>query len=171
MKLNVGSGMSKIKGYKTLDINKDYNPDIIADITKKIPLKSGSVDEIVCFHVLEHINPENLNLVIKEFWRILKNNGRLHIKVPHFTATPYELHYFHARMIFLRDYYMKTNSFKLVKRRLNFSGRYKIFENIINKMPFFYENSFLRSFIFAKEVELVLEANKNIDFTDRSGSH
>ncbi|MAG07426.1 hypothetical protein CMI46_01260 [Candidatus Pacearchaeota archaeon] len=78
--LDIGAGKSPYRKFfknttKHIKLdNHDYpGIDIIADITKKIPLKSESIDSVVCIQVLEHINkPEK---PIKEIHRILKKGG------------------------------------------------------------------------------------------------
>ena len=95
-KLDIGCGRLdelKIKRYKRY--LGDYNSeeyigvdsvdlpgvDIVCDITKGLPFEDGTIDEIICVHVLEHIR--NLRFIMKEFHRILKPGGILRIRVPH----------------------------------------------------------------------------------------
>lgn len=84
----------KIKRYKRY-IGKDYNPqkyitldrvmlpgvDIACDITKGLPFENDTIDDIICVHVLEHV--QDLEFIMREFHRILKPNGLLKIWVPH----------------------------------------------------------------------------------------
>jgi predicted SAM-dependent methyltransferase len=78
------------KQYIGVDIVKLPGVDKVCDITKKLPFKNKSVDEIICIHTLEHVR--NLIPVMKEFHRILKPNGILRIWVPHcFSAIAYGL--------------------------------------------------------------------------------
>ena len=86
MKLNLGSGSKILKGYVNVDKFQYYNPDVIHDLEKfPYPFKDSSVDEILLSHVLEHIgqNPDIFNNIIKEFYRICKNNAIIDIRVPH----------------------------------------------------------------------------------------
>jgi len=55
--------------------------NIVCDITKGLPVESNSVDEVVCVHVLEHI--QDLKAIMKEFQRVLKPGGILKVWVPH----------------------------------------------------------------------------------------
>jgi len=81
--LDVGSGKSPyrpffekyVDKYITLDNHsfEEKKPDIVADVTKKIPLKSNSMDSVICIQLLEHVtNPQK---VIDEIYRVLKPNG------------------------------------------------------------------------------------------------
>ena len=86
MKLNLGSGSKILKGYVNVDKFQYYNPDVVHDLEKfPYPFKDNSVDEILLSHVLEHIgqNPDVFNNIIKEFYRICKNNSVIDIRVPH----------------------------------------------------------------------------------------
>jgi len=97
--LDVGGGTRFMKGmkkyeawfantdYKTLDVSKDYNPDIVGDI-HAIPLADASVDGVMCRSVLEHV--ERPADAIREMYRILKPGGLAFIQVP--STYPY-----HAR--------------------------------------------------------------------------
>ena len=86
MKLNLGSGSKILKGYVNVDKFQYYNPDVVHDLEKfPYPFKDNSVDEILLSHVLEHIgqNPDIFNNIIKELYRICKNNSIVDIRVPH----------------------------------------------------------------------------------------
>ncbi len=86
MKLNLGSGSKILKGYVNVDKFQYYNPDIVHNLEKfPYPFEDNSVDEILLSHVLEHIgqNPDVFNNIIKELYRICKNNSIVDIRVPH----------------------------------------------------------------------------------------
>ncbi len=78
--LDIGAGKAPYRRFFTNAAryikleNHDYpDIDIVADATKKIPLKDSSVDHVVCFQVLEHV-PEPQKLV-NEIHRVLKPGG------------------------------------------------------------------------------------------------
>ena len=86
MKLNLGSGSKILKGYINVDKFRYYNPDVVHDLEKfPYPFEDNSVNEILLSHVLEHIgqNPDVFNNIIKEFYRICRNNSIIDIRVPH----------------------------------------------------------------------------------------
>ena len=86
IKLNLGSG-SKIKdGYINVDKYDTFKPDIVHDLEKfPYPFENDSVDQIIMLHVLEHIGgePSVFNSIMKELYRICKNNSIIDIVVPH----------------------------------------------------------------------------------------
>ena len=83
-KLNLGCGEFKKKDYINLDIDKFVNPDILHDLNKfPYPFKDNTFDLIEADHVLEHLKEPFK--VMNELRRILKPQGKLIIKVPHFS--------------------------------------------------------------------------------------
>lgn len=82
MKLSIGSGYRKIPGWTHLDIEPDCNPDIIADITKPLPLESQSVDYIFCEEVITQIPLEACQPFLTECRRIIRPNGALRLLMP-----------------------------------------------------------------------------------------
>ncbi len=88
----------KNSNYRTLDVEKDYNPDIIGDICN-IPLENESIDAIICKAVLEHVaEPQQ---AVKEIYRILKKEGKCLVYVPF-------LYPYHAHDGVYKDYYRYT---------------------------------------------------------------
>jgi len=87
MRLNIGSGLTRKKGFINVDFcshvdkeGKQYT-DVICDIEKEpLPYEDNSVDEIACYEVLEHL--DDLIFAMNEMWRVLKPEGILRGKVP-----------------------------------------------------------------------------------------
>lgn len=83
-KLNLGCGESKKEGYINVDWNPLTNPDLSYDLNVlPYPFPDDYFDLIEAFHVLEHLDKPFL--IMKEFHRILKKDGTLVVKVPHFS--------------------------------------------------------------------------------------
>jgi len=86
LNLNLGSGSKRINGFKNLDKFDTFNPDIVHDLEIfPYPFKDSSVDKVILSHVLEHIGqtPDMFNSIIKELYRICKNQTIIDITVPH----------------------------------------------------------------------------------------
>ena len=85
------------------DFESNWPRNVIRrDLRKGIPLKDNSVDYIYCFHMLEHLSPEDARKLIKEAYRVLKPGGWIRIVVPELKllATKYvegELSFFNAK--------------------------------------------------------------------------
>lgn len=164
-KVDIGCGKldkEKIERYKRY--LGDYNPeeylgidrvklpgvDIVCDINKGLPFENEAIDEIICIHVLEHI--QDLGFVMREFHRILKTSGVLKIWVPHcFSPGAFgdstHVRFFTFETFIQFDkrstgYYYYDFHFKFVKSRMQLLRRwYKpniieiLLERIINWKP------------------------------------
>ena len=84
MRLNVGCGYNKIVGYVNIDMHPPNKPDIVADIRGVLPFNDNSVDEILMFHTIEHIEEKWHNIVLHEFWRVLKPGALCMFSYPEF---------------------------------------------------------------------------------------
>lgn len=86
IRLDVGCGDGKQKGFVGLDIRPLPGVDIVWDLEQTpYPLPDECCRSIVASHVVEHINPHKFGLirVFNEWWRIMKPNGRLMIACPY----------------------------------------------------------------------------------------
>lgn len=84
MKLHLGCGDKKIKGYVNIDIREDVNPDIVDDITVLNQFNDGEVDLIYACHVLEHFGRHEYLDVLKNWHKKIKKGGKIRLSVPDF---------------------------------------------------------------------------------------
>jgi predicted SAM-dependent methyltransferase len=77
LKLNLGSGQFKIKGYENID--KMYGTDAYP-----LQYDLGEVDEIRASHILEHFGKHEVLNVLKNWVDKLRPGGVLKIAVPDF---------------------------------------------------------------------------------------
>jgi predicted SAM-dependent methyltransferase len=83
MKINIGSGTSKLSGYITIDYDSNTNPDYIINLEKDIlPFKNNTVDNVVAHHILEHLG-EGYFHCLQELYRVCKHGAIIDIRVPH----------------------------------------------------------------------------------------
>lgn len=91
--LHVGCGSKKkdrtTAGFNTdawrevrLDINQAVKPDIVGTMTDMSGVADESVDAIFSSHNIEHLYPHEVPLALKEFIRVLKQDGILVITCP-----------------------------------------------------------------------------------------
>ena len=90
--LNVGCGpqdKSQIKGFNNdswkeirFDIDKNVNPDIVGSLTDMKLVETGSVDALYSSHNIGHIYPHEVPIALKEFYRVLKDDGIVVITCP-----------------------------------------------------------------------------------------
>ena len=90
--LHVGCGnnnKSDLKGFNNdnwkeirFDIDKDVNPDIVGTMTDMKSVETGSVDALYSAHNIEHIYPHQVPIALREFYRVLKEDGMVVITCP-----------------------------------------------------------------------------------------
>ena len=82
MKLNIGAGYTRIIGYASVDIDEKTGADYICDCRDLKIFEKETIDEIFTSHLLEHFNKKDVFIVLREFYRVLKKEGKLTIIVP-----------------------------------------------------------------------------------------
>jgi hypothetical protein len=86
MKLNLGCGHDKKKGWINVDNYEGCHPDIVHNLEKfPYPWEDNSIEEINMEHVLEHLG-QTYDVyvgILKELYRICDNGAIIHIVVPH----------------------------------------------------------------------------------------
>ena len=174
MKLNLGCGRDIRKGWINLDFIKGDGVDIVHNLNSlPLPFEDQRFDFVLCQDILEHVD---FVLLINDLYRILKKEGILKIRVPHFTSKinfedPTHINRFSIRTFdyFIPNTYFsyerQINYFSYIKKRIIFDKESK-FIKIINiflekwinkseKHQNFYEGSFLRLFP-ALNIEITL---------------
>jgi predicted SAM-dependent methyltransferase len=84
LKLNVGNGPFRRDGWINVDCRLSFNrDDLVCDLRRKWPLRTGSARYIFSEHVVEHfVYPEQTTHLLEECRRILEPGGVLRIIVP-----------------------------------------------------------------------------------------
>ena len=90
--LHVGCGplnKSHLRGFNNdnwkeirFDIDKNVNPDIVGTLTDMKLVETGSVDAVYSSHNIEHIFPHEVPIALREFYRVLKEDGIVVITCP-----------------------------------------------------------------------------------------
>ena len=115
--IELGCGPKKRGGRIGIDRVDLPSVDIVADLEAGLPfLPDASVDEIHCRSVLEHI--ENFGHLLTEMIRVLKDDGRAHIFVPHFSNPYYYSDYTHKRPFGLYTFYYFTDQERQPRRKV-----------------------------------------------------
>ena len=82
MKLDLGSGRVKKEGYTSVDVYPFRYLDVQHDIEEKLPFDDASADEIYCSHVLEHCSMQAVPNMLRDWHRVLVDDGIVKIIVP-----------------------------------------------------------------------------------------
>ena len=90
--LHVGCGhqnISDLKGFNNdhwkeirFDIDENFNPDIVGTMTDMKSVETASVDALYSSYNIDHIFPHQVPIALREFHRVLKEDGIVVIKCP-----------------------------------------------------------------------------------------
>ncbi len=64
------------------DINESVKPDIVGTLTDMKLVETASVDAVYSSHNIEHIYPHQVSTALREFYRVLKEDGMTFIICP-----------------------------------------------------------------------------------------
>lgn len=97
IRLDIGCGPFKQKGYVGMDIVPGEAVDIVHDVQEfPWPIPNNICSTILMSHVFEHIEPKYRFQVMDECWRIVRHDGQLLISCPYansFLAMAHPAHY------------------------------------------------------------------------------
>ena len=97
IKLDVGCGLRKAKGFVGMDMWKHPGVDIVHDAQVfPYPIPDSVCHQIVVSHLWEHIEPKYRFPMMDELWRIMRHDGQLFLSCPYansFLAHAHPAHY------------------------------------------------------------------------------
>lgn len=91
IRLNIGCGEGRRRGYIGVDARPDRGVDHVAMAWDLSAWPSGTVTEIYCRHTLEHLDPADARRAIAAWHAALRPGGIVHVIVPDLI--------FHARQL------------------------------------------------------------------------
>lgn len=159
-RLNLGCGHDIRAGWINLDSANIPGVDVVHDIEKTpLPFKDGEFDEIICQDVLEHVEwiP-----VLKDLHRILKQGGKLTIRVPHFTSRNNYSDPTHKKLFAIRTmefFAAETDIHKRKHREYYFDFK---FSKLASVKITFEKNIFLIKYINNYIIEPIVNSSQNI---------
>jgi len=159
MKLNLGCGKDKRKGYINLDYDTTSNPDVVHDINQPLPFEEGQFDEVVMQCILEHV--DDAKKLMMEVHRVSKPNAKIIIKTPHFSSCNVWGDIEHKRgfssVTFTNENMQEY--FKVINQGVTFSHWNFFMRPFAKAFPEWYEKHL--AYIFnAVDINLVLEVRK-----------
>ena len=92
MKLHVGCGPKKLEGYKHQDVVAFPHVDYCCPAWE-VPVADGTFEEIYSRHLFEHFYPWEADDVLREWHRILTDDGKIVMLLPDLA--------YHAKQLFL----------------------------------------------------------------------
>jgi len=111
MKIDIGCGniTQRKKGYTGIDVNPDYQPDILHDCNEGLPFSDNEIEAISSDNSLEHF--WNHVFVLQECYRVLKPGGILELVLPNTQYFPILVVGFFTDIMKFWNWYMNL-SFK-----------------------------------------------------------
>ncbi len=81
-KLQLGSSDSILSGWLNTDLFPGHATVVFLDATKRFPLDDNTFDYIISEHMIEHVDYEAGEAMLRECFRVLKPGGRVRIATP-----------------------------------------------------------------------------------------
>lgn len=82
--LHLGCGPRRLEGWINADLAGRQKIDLALDARKRLPFPAGSLDAIFSEHLLEHLDYDEAERLLRECARVLKPGGVVRIVVPDF---------------------------------------------------------------------------------------
>ena len=84
IRLDIGCGSNKRKGFVGLDLRPLPSVDIVCDIEEDpIPLEDNSVSKVYMSHFIEHVSPKRFLWVMSEIHRVCRPGALVDIHAPY----------------------------------------------------------------------------------------
>jgi SAM-dependent methyltransferase len=109
-KLNIGCGNNILPGWVNLDISALPGVTVVHNIEQlPLPFSDAAFDEVLCQDILEHVE---YIPILREILRIMKKDGILRIRVPHFTSKHNFIDPTHKKMFSINtfDFFVKHST-------------------------------------------------------------
>lgn len=115
-KLNMGCGFRKLYDHWNVDIQPGCNPDQLLDFEiTPWPYEDNFFDTITADNILEHLggDPKVFTSIIKEMYRISKDQAVWYIDIPHPRSDTFINDYTHVRVLTPQTFKMFDQSFNV----------------------------------------------------------
>jgi len=115
--VELGCGLNKRKDSLGIDVVDLPSVDIVADLERGLPfLPDQSVDKFYASHVFEHL--AHFEYLMDEIHRALKADGKLILRVPHFSNPFYYSDITHKRFFGLYSFEYFGQTYHRFKRKI-----------------------------------------------------
>jgi len=171
--LDLGCGENKVPNSIGLDNVQLPGVDVEHDLLNfPYPFENESIDKIYLRHVIEHFAFENINFIMNECNRILKNDGLLIITVPHvFSISAFIDPTHRSFFTFGSGYFWDENSSKAYYKE--FQMKWKLIKTVCRVNWFDWKSYQLKkvnkifSSIIERRLNKTLKSINNPSYADR----
>ena len=171
--LDLGCGENKVPNSIGLDNVQLPGVDVEHDLLDfPYPFDNESIDKIYLRHVIEHFAIENINFIMNECNRILKNDGLLVITVPHvFSISAFIDPTHRSFFTFGSGYFWDENSSKAYYKE--FQMKWKLIKTVCRVNWFDWKSYQLKklnncfSYFIEKRINKVINSLNNPSKADR----
>ena len=171
--LDLGCGENKVPNSIGLDNVQLPGVDVEHDLLDfPYPFDNESIDKIYLRHVIEHFAIENINFIMNECNRILKNDGLLVITVPHvFSISAFIDPTHRSFFTFGSGYFWDENSSKAYYKE--FQMKWKLIKTVCRVNWFDWKSYQLKklnngfSYIIEKRINKAINSLNNPSKADR----
>jgi len=149
--VDLGAGkVVRAPGAIRADFSRAVRPDVVLDASCTLPFRTGSLDGVYCFDLVEHLH--DIPALMGELHRVLRPGGRVLITTPHFSCAnaytdPTHRHRFGWRSFdyFTADHglrYYSAARFRVTRHLLRFHGGPldALVRRIAHRWPDWYEH-------------------------------
>jgi predicted SAM-dependent methyltransferase len=81
-KLQLGTSNNLLEGWLNTDVWRNYKTIVYLDATHRFPFEDATFDYIMAEHMIEHIDYEAAQVMLRECLRVLKPGGRVRFATP-----------------------------------------------------------------------------------------
>lgn len=172
-KLNMGCGFKKLNDHWNVDVHPGCNPDEVLDLEQATwPYEDNFFEKIHADNIMEHLgqDPKVFTNIIKEMYRVSKDQAEWYINVPHHRCDLFWDDYTHVRVLTPKTFMMfdqKVNQ-ESIARKLSDSTFglyhnvdlevYDVTYNFVNYWTKLQEDGMLAQ----KQFEIALNTKSNV---------
>jgi predicted SAM-dependent methyltransferase len=133
-KLNMGCGFKKLNDHWNVDVETKCNPDQVLDFeVTPWPYEDNFFDKINADNILEHLGqtPKAFTNVIKEMYRVSKDQAEWTVCVPHHRCDVFWDDYTHVRALTEKTFKMfdQKYNYESIQRKLS-DSTFGLYHNI-----------------------------------------
>src|SRR3990172_2292042 len=149
--VDLGAGVPvRVPGALRADRARVGHPDIVLDASRGLPFRSGSLERVYCFDLIEHM--ADVPHLMAELHRVLQPGGTVLLTTPHFSCANAHADPTHKRQFGWRSFdyftvehglrYYSAARFRIARRILRFHGGPldALVRRIAHRWPEWYEH-------------------------------